>query len=188
MKRNTQSANNPCRDRNRRRRWLDKVEASNVSRGCKAWLLALARCSDDYGKGVWGRQTKQAERLGCCERTIRTYRREAEEAKLIHTIRTPYDPTLGRRAKVNYYQLLIPKARRRCLPSRKTSQGHNFVTGNPLPVEQHPTGVDRTLGINELMDRPPVPRYQRLSDEDRVIEPLSKEARNYLASMKALLV
>lgn len=134
------------RDQNRRRRWQDKVTRSPISKGAKVFCFYLASLSDNTGKGVWGQQKKQAEALGVSERSIRYYRKEAEEAGLIKTCRTPYDPVLGCRPKTNYYILCIPPAKRRtakkCLPP--------FIpTGNGLPVEQQPTVVCKTLGINK---------------------------------------
>lgn len=140
---NSKSHGSIRRDRNRRRRWLDKVVDSSVSRGCKAWLLALSKMSDDHGKGVWGLQTGQAKRLGCTDRTIRTYRKEAEEAGLITTHRSPYDPVIGCRPKTNYYVFCIPKARRKPRPTPYIS------TGNDLPPEQHPTGVCESFGFKK---------------------------------------
>lgn len=75
------------KDHSRRRRWLTAVNASGVTPGCKAWGLDLADHSDDAAKPVWGLQTGQAARIGRCERSVRTYRLELEEAGLIRTIR-----------------------------------------------------------------------------------------------------
>lgn len=77
------------KDRTRRRRWYTAVNASDVSPGCKAWLHDRGEQSDDCAKIVYGNQVGQGQRLGRCERTIRTYRKEAEDAGLVLTLRSP---------------------------------------------------------------------------------------------------
>jgi hypothetical protein len=53
------------RDRNRRRRWYDRVNKAPISVGAKAWCIHIAQRSDDYAKPVYGMQTKQAQAIRC---------------------------------------------------------------------------------------------------------------------------
>lgn len=103
--------------RPKRRQWLDRVaEDRRLTAGAKSWLLLLARRSDDAGKPVWGRQTRQAEDLGRGDRSVRRYRAEAEDLGYVKCFRArPERDAHGRwcRRRTNTYYL--------CLPGRETA-------------------------------------------------------------------
>lgn len=111
------------RDRNRRRRWLTSVHRSNVSRGCRAWLMCISERSSDTAKPVWGMQIKQAKEIGCSDRQVRRYRVEAEKAKLIETRHGAFerrpDGTCGR-TSTNLYVFNVPPG----APKRRKPSSH----------------------------------------------------------------
>ena len=101
----------------KRRPWLDRIAHDDrLTSGCKAWLSLLASRSDDQAKPVFGRQTKMAEQLGRSDRSVRSYRQEAEQLGYVKTYRAK--PERGRdgrwgRRRTNRYYL--------CLPARETA-------------------------------------------------------------------
>ncbi len=147
------------KDRNRRRRFLsaaqNALKRGLISRGCRAWLDCLAERSNDYAKPVWGKQTGQAEEVQCTDRTIRTYRKEAEDAGLICTRRAlperNPDGSWGR-AHTNMYSFCVPPGK----PKRKnpsSSRPESDCRNKP-----HPTDVEKTLRDNHSLiveDDPP---------------------------------
>lgn len=142
------------KDKNRRRRWLDLVNRSKVSRGCRAWLLQLILKSDDaVSKVVFGRQTGQAKLLGCSDRTIRRYRKEAEDAGMIKTLRYRYDPVQGSRFMTNRYHFNVPA------PTTNRAKRQVKASGHLCPVKQHPSDVYKTLEIQKYLERPPIPKF-----------------------------
>ncbi len=64
-----------------------------VSAGCQRWLSFLVDMrSDSALSAVWGAQEGQADEVCRSTRTVRRYRKEAEEAGLIRTIRDTPKP------------------------------------------------------------------------------------------------
>lgn len=157
------------RDRNRRRRWLTLVTQSRVSRGCRAWLLAISDHSDDYAKPIYGMQTKQAARIDCSARTVRRYRCEAERAGLINTKRGKFerrsDGTFGR-GMTNIYSFCVPPGR----PNRKKSSSHRSDTGDPsnrsltgsIETLRHPTPFNQQDQGPAPFSSPPPMGWQAL--------------------------
>lgn len=99
----------------RRRSWLGRVaRATQLTTGCRAWLLLLAGRSDDLGKPVWGTQERMGEHLGMSARTVRRYAAEAAAAGFVKVYRsTPLrgpDGRFYRRASNVYYLTLPPSA------------------------------------------------------------------------------
>jgi Helix-turn-helix domain len=96
----------------KRRQWLDRVAGeTRLTRGAKAWLLLLARRSDDAGKPVWGNQVKMAEQLDCSDRTVRRYLVEAAALGYVQVFRSkPRRGPDGRwhRRRANAYYLCVP--------------------------------------------------------------------------------
>jgi len=96
----------------KRRQWLDRIAGENrLTTGCKAWLMLLAKRSDDGGKPVWGNQVKMALHIGCSDRSVRRYRAEAEELGYVAVYRSkPERGPAGRwcRRKANSYYLRLP--------------------------------------------------------------------------------
>jgi hypothetical protein len=96
----------------KRRAWSDRIAHDDrLTSGCKAWLGLLASRSDDTGKPVWGRQTRMAEQLGRSDRSVRSYRQEAEELGYVKTYRAK--PQRGRdgrwgRRRTNRYYITLP--------------------------------------------------------------------------------
>jgi hypothetical protein len=100
------------RDQSYRKRWIISVRRLNLPPGCLAWLTFLAfERSDDAAKPVWGNQARQGEQINRCERSVRTYRRLAEEAGVLVTDRC--EPERGRdgrwcRRHTNVYKFVMP--------------------------------------------------------------------------------
>jgi hypothetical protein len=98
----------------RRRRWLSRVSLSTqLTTGCRAWLLLLAHRSDDKGTAVYGSQLRMGEHMGCSRRSVTRYAAEAEAAGLIkvvrsHPLRGPQGTFVSRRT--NRYCFTTPKA------------------------------------------------------------------------------
>jgi hypothetical protein len=96
----------------RRRQWYACVTKAKLAGDTARWLLLLGGRSDDTAKPVWGRQTRMAEELTRCERSVRNYRLAAEQAGLIRTYRADPQrhPTTGRwfRPRSNTYVLVFP--------------------------------------------------------------------------------
>jgi len=76
-------------DKTRRFRWLEQCAEARVSHGAYRWAGQLAQQSNAIlSKPVYGFQTKQADKISRCERSVRTYRKELEDAGLIETVRS----------------------------------------------------------------------------------------------------
>ena len=110
----------------KRRQWLDRVAVdTRLTHGCKAWLLQLAKRSDDLGKPVWGNQVKMAAELGRCDRSVRRYRAEAEQLGYVLVFRSkPQRGTDGRycRRKSNNYYLCLPAKAKAAEPAPRRRQ------------------------------------------------------------------
>lgn len=96
----------------KRRQWLDRIAGENrLTTGAKAWLMLLAKRSDDGGKPVWGNQVKMALHIGRSDRSVRRYRAEAEDLGYVTVYRSkPERGPSGRwcRRKANSYYLRLP--------------------------------------------------------------------------------
>jgi hypothetical protein len=108
-------------DKTRRFRFLERCAAAGISHGAYRWLGDLVTHSNPtLTKPVYGLQTRQGDRIGRCERTVRAYRRECEEAGLIEVMRAEperrVDGTFGR-AFTNVYKFVVGPLRR----ARKSS-------------------------------------------------------------------
>ena len=96
----------------KRRQWLDRIAGDvRLTSGAKAWLCLLASRSNDAGKPVFGRQSRQAAALARSDRSVRSYRLEAEQLGYIKTYRSK--PQRGpdgcwRRRRTNRYYLVLP--------------------------------------------------------------------------------
>ena len=143
-------------DKTRRARWFDAVDASEVSRGCRAWAMTLGRRSNATAKPVWGYQTGQAKSIRCNERTVRRYRAELERAGLIETqrgevVRHP-DGTFSQQM-TNRYCFVVP-------PRPQKSSSHRADTGDRLnPI---PTGCIETFARDSVQvakEGPPPPSW-----------------------------
>jgi hypothetical protein len=130
--------------RPKRRQWLDRVaEDRRLTAGSKSWLLLLARRSDDAGKPVWGRQTRQAEDLGRGDRSVRRYRAEAEELGYVKCYRArPERDAHGRwcRRRTNTYYLCLPGRETAVqeAPRRRQRAGYCVLKDHKRPAAGHP--------------------------------------------------
>lgn len=103
-------------DTTRRSRLMEEAATAGISHGAYRWLGEIAaRSNATLTKPVYGRQTGQAERIDRSERSVRTYRRECEEAGLIKVIRSQPerrpDGTFGR-VFTNIYRFIVRPLRR----------------------------------------------------------------------------
>jgi hypothetical protein len=154
--------------RPKRRQWLDRVaEDSRLTAGSKTWLLLLARRSDDAGKPVWGRQTRQAEDLGRGERSVRRYRAEAEELGYVKCYRAkPERDAHGRwcRRRTNTYYLCLPgrETAAQDAPRRRQRAGYCVLKDNQRPSSgRHavlPDSHGRSTPFGVRKPPPPPPR------------------------------
>lgn len=124
-------------DKTRRGRWLDRVLAASISRGCRAWALLLACRSSETAKPVWGYQDRQGEDIDCSGRTVRRYRRELEAAGLIETqrgevIRHP-DGRFSQQMTNRYCFVVPPRPTRRKPSSDRADTGDRL---NPVSTRQ----------------------------------------------------
>jgi hypothetical protein len=110
----------------KRRAWLDRIGTDiRLTSGCKAWLLLLARRSDDAGKPVWGRQMRMAAELGRSDRSVRYYSVEAEQLGYLTVYRSrPQRGPGGRwgRRKTNRYYLTLPTRETAASPAPRRRQ------------------------------------------------------------------
>ncbi len=121
----------------KRRQWLDRIAGENrLTTGAKAWLLLLAKRSDDNGKPVWGNQVKMALHIGRSDRSVRRYRHEAEELGYVAVYRSkPERGPSGRfcRRKANSYYLRVPAKGTEELnaPRRRQRAGYCALRSHP---------------------------------------------------------
>ncbi len=152
----------------KRRAWLSRVAGDRrLTAGCKSWLLLIASRSDDAAKPCWGRQAKMAEALGRCERSVRAYRLEAEQAGYVRTYRTEpqRDPATGRwfRRRSNVYFLTVPAKATLEAPSPRRQQraGYCVIAAHRAGRQRHqdlPAGERRTTpseGVRTAVTPPP---------------------------------
>ena len=145
----------------KRRQWLDRISTdTRLTHGCKAWLLQLAKRSDDLGKPVWGSQVKMAAELGRCDRSVRRYRFEAEQLGYVLVFRSkPQRGADGRfcRRKANSYYLCLPgKAKAaQTAPRRRQRAPYCVVRRHREAVSAEPLRVD-DLATQATQDLVPV--------------------------------
>ncbi len=139
-------------DKTRRGRWLDAVSAAPVSRGARAWALALANRSNATAKPVWGYQTGQAQAIGCSDRQVRRYRVELEKAGLIQTqrgeVERRHDGTIAR-TMTNLYRFVVAPLVRRKKPSSDRPDIHD--RSNPSPKGEMKT-ITKWVICDPLLD------------------------------------
>jgi hypothetical protein len=144
----------PAGDKTRRNRWLEAVSQSPVSRGCKAWAMLLAERSNAMAKPVWGRQTGQAVRISCCDRTVRRYRQELEGVGLVETQRGEVHRTRDGQfyhQETNRYVFVVPPR-----PTRKKSSSYRADAGVRLnPLSTRDIETLRTRAPEPVDDDPP---------------------------------
>ncbi len=142
----------------KRRQWLDYIAGENrLTTGAKAWLILLAKRSDDGGKPVWGNQIKMALHIGRSDRSVRRYRAEAEELGLVTVYRS--DPVQGRsgqfcRRKANCYYLRLPAKGTEHLdaPRRRQRAGYCVVRPQPDHASKPNHHVQRVSDHSDLPD------------------------------------
>lgn len=143
----------------KRRQWLDRIAGENrLTTGAKAWLMLLAKRSDDGGKPVWGNQVKMALHIGRSDRSVRRYRAEAEDLGYVTVYRSkPERGPSGRwsRRKANSYYLRLPAKdtdqldapRRRQRASYCVVRSYETAGANSAPVrhDRRPFGAAADL-------------------------------------------
>ena len=175
--RTTPKGTRPPQRRNRahRRQWLAYVATCPVlHRQTRAWLMLLARRSDDYGKPVWGHQHRQAVELGCSERMVRHYRAEAEAAGVISTDRADPerdDSGIWFRRRTNVYALTFPTTARRAANTavgRPRPWSHLPATGcrSEPDVREPPPASEAGLAAAPAEIAAPPPPNDRLAQRD----------------------
>ncbi len=121
----------------KRRQWLDRIAGENrLTSGAKAWLMLLAKRSDDSGKPVWGNQVKMALHIGRSDRSVRRYRAEAEDLGYVAVYRSkPKRGPSGRwcRRKANSYYLRLPAKGTEHLDAPRRRQRAGYCVVRPQP-------------------------------------------------------
>jgi hypothetical protein len=169
----------------KRRQWLDWIaQETRITDGCKAFLLLLARRSDDYGKPTWGFQAKIAELIGRGRRSVVRYVAEAEAVGLLVVVRAPRIQRLDgtwHRAQTNKYYLRVPtpgdrdlRALRRRDRKAASMRKHPARTEVPLVAHKTPYG--------EASE--PLPRQS--VDPEPPADPETGEIREFPAELIAL--
>lgn len=152
----------------KRRQWLDRIAGENrLTTGAKAWLMLLAKRSDDAGKPVWGNQVKMALHIGRSDRSVRRYRAEAEDLGYVTVYRSkPERGPAGRwcRRKANSYYLRLPaKATNQLeVPRRRQRAGYCVVRSQeaagadtaPVRHDRRPFGAGGHLPDNDGRSSP----------------------------------
>jgi hypothetical protein len=96
---------------------------------------------------VWGRQTRQAEQLGRSDRSVRSYRQEAEDLGYVKTYRAK--PQRGRdgrwgRRRTNRYYITLPARETAAQPApRRRQRAPYCVVPSHRPHASHLPEGDR---------------------------------------------
>ena len=140
-------------DKTRRGRWLDAVAEAPISRGARAWALALARRSSATAKPVWGYQTGQAKAIGCSDRQVRRYRAELEGCGLIETVRGEVerrsDGTVAR-AFTNLYRFVVAPLKRKARSHRPDTDVRSNTSSERGHIQTMPKR--QVIIIDEWLD------------------------------------
>jgi hypothetical protein len=129
--------------------------------GCKTWLGALAGRSDDrLGKVVYGRQTRQAADIGRSERSVRSYRQEAEALGYVKTYRARLTrgPDGCRRRATNRYYLCVPSAAAGDVPAPRRRQRAGYCVVRAHKSCSSLPATDRRFNPEGVLQPPPHPR------------------------------
>ena len=166
----------------KRRQWLDRIAGEvRLTHGCKAWLLQLARRSDDGGKPVWGNQAKMAAELGRCDRSVRRYRAEAEQLGYLLVFRSkPQRGPDGRwsRRKANSYYLCLPAkaTASQSAPRRRQRAPYCVLRKHTALTAPRPAHGDAAAALlaeaASSADQAPVGLVAHLADSDDRSTPL----------------
>jgi hypothetical protein len=172
----------------KRRAWSDRIAHDDrLTSGCKAWLGLLASRSDDTGKPVWGRQTRMAEQLGRSDRSVRSYRQEAEELGYVKTYRAKperaRDGRWGRR-RTNRYYLCLPARQTATQPAprRRQRAGYCVVTATRASLPHLPED-DRRSNPNRV----PQPGVHPPCEDESLVPLKREQARHRFAELRATL-
>jgi hypothetical protein len=148
----------------KRRQWLDRIAADRrLTHGAKAWLILLARRSDDAGKPVWGNQKKMGAQIGRCDRSVRRYRLEAEELGYVKTYHAKPQHGPGGQIthqRTNTYYLCLPARQTASQPAprRRERAPYCVVTAAKSRRHHRADSDDRVspYGVNQTATHPPV--------------------------------
>lgn len=149
-------------DKTRRNRWLEEVSeavrAGKADHGALAWAMRLAKRSNStLSRFPFGRQTGQADEINRCDRQVRRYRRQLEDAGLIETfrgrVRRGKDGRFYRQETNRYCFVVPPRPKRQKTSSHR---GDIDVPLNPLSTRDIETS---TPVVTQVVDKdpPPVP-------------------------------
>jgi hypothetical protein len=137
----------------KRRQWRDRIDRDvRLTSGAKAWLGLLASRSDDSAKPCWGNQKRMGLQLGRSDRSIRSYRKEAEELGYVKVYRSK--PQRGRdgrwsRRKANAYYLCLPPRDTATQPApRRRQRAPYCIVSTAKPRRRHlPETDDRSTPL-----------------------------------------
>lgn len=149
----------------KRRQWLDLIaHDTRLTDGCKAFLLLLARRSNDEGKPVWGFQERLAETLARARRSVGRYTAEAEGLGLLIVVRAPRLQRLDgtwHRAQTNKYYLRIPTPLERDLKALRR-RNRKAASMREHPARTDVTAVSHKTPFGEASE--PLPRETAVLD------------------------
>jgi hypothetical protein len=181
----------------KRRDWLYSIGTDRrLTSGCKSWLLLLARRSDDAGKPVWGRQTKQADDLGRGDRSVRRYRVEAEQLGYVKCYRArPQRGPDGRwsRRATNRYYLCLPSRMMAVQPAPRRRQRSPYCVVRATSARSsHLADSNGRLnpdGVCQPAPHPPVPNIKPAASHEKPTPPPSRspEVAAAIAAARAKL-
>jgi len=176
----------------KRRQWRDRIDRdTRLTAGAKAWLGLLASRSDDSAKPCWGNQKRMGQQLGRSDRSVRSYRKEAEDLGYVKVYRSkPHRGPDGRwsRRKANAYYLCLPARDTATRPApRRRQRAPYCIVSTGKPRRCHlPETDDRSTpsrGASTATHPPSDHQHENATHAETTVSP--DMARQWLIEMRA---